>query len=345
MISNPNIAPAGACSPDPDRASTAMPENIARLLAVLRILLEFGRHLAATIELRATRDGFWLFRAMFGTAQLPVIHAYLYRGILRATALESLLLQRAAAGRDLAAAPPATSGTPANADPCDEPFNAQIARLHAERARHDAPVDPDNLATSLQIEAEVRDRSISRTIDDIRRDFGVVAIICTTQFWADITDATSRYGASAAVWPVYGKPVPAPSGQQPANDPHSDQSPRRPSIRHRSRANQATPLATTQASGAPSHSPQPPANPHPAPQNCPALTRLLIFLYCASLLPDAGLHQQHGPGFKHRNRAADSFRARPARGRHRNVSTPRLRPAGPTAATGPPRRMTMQRAV
>jgi len=88
--------PADACSPDADRAGPAVPENIAGLLYVVGVLLEYGRHLAATIERRAAAPGFGLFAALFGSPRLPVILTYLHRGILRATALETLLLQRAA---------------------------------------------------------------------------------------------------------------------------------------------------------------------------------------------------------------------------------------------------------
>jgi len=202
MISNTLSAPADACSPDADRAGPAMPENIARLLYVVRMLLEYGRHLAATIERRAAAPGFWLFAAVFGTTKLPVIRAYLHRGILRAAALESLLLQRAAAGRDVAAAPlpkRIAPGESANAHPCDEQFSAQVARLTAERAQHDAPADPDNLCTAEQIEAEIRARSIARTIADISRDFGIVAMMCTRDFWGAVTDAIFRHHDSVAV--------------------------------------------------------------------------------------------------------------------------------------------------
>jgi hypothetical protein len=207
MTSNPNTAPADACSPDADRAGPAMPENIAQLLYVVRILLQYGRHLAATIEHRAAAPGFGLFAAVFGTAKLPVILAYLHRGILRATALESLLLKRAATGRDVAATLPrirATSGAPSTdpkADPVQEPIAPQIERLAAERAQHDAPIDPNHLPTLEQIEAEVRDHPIGRNFADICRDFGILPGLCTSQFWGAITQAIACHeGSVMTVW-------------------------------------------------------------------------------------------------------------------------------------------------
>jgi hypothetical protein len=200
MTSDTLSAPADACSPDADRAGPAMPENIARLLYIVRTLLQFGRHLAATIERRATGRGFWLFSAVFGTAELPVMRAYLHRGILRAATLESLLLRRAATGRDVAA--PRTGQTAWTEDakihPCDEPFRDQLARLTAERAQHDAPVEPDHSASVAQIEAEVRARPIGRSIADICRDLGVVAMMCTRAFRETIVNAIACYHDCAA---------------------------------------------------------------------------------------------------------------------------------------------------
>jgi len=234
MTSNALATPADACSPDADRAGPAMPENIARILYVVRVLLEYGRHLAATIERRAAAPGFWLFSAVFGTARLPVIAAHLHRGILRATALESLLLQRAAAGRDVAAAPlhgHAAPSTDANTDPCNEPFEAQVARLTAERAQHDAPVDPDNLSAAEQIEAEVRVRPIGRTIADIRRDLGIVAMMCTRELWDALTGTIACYEDSAATVCVEDVPPETESCQpEHENDPEQEQKDRGASL-------------------------------------------------------------------------------------------------------------------
>ncbi|HTW69841.1 MAG TPA: hypothetical protein VME47_08155 [Acetobacteraceae bacterium] len=201
MTYNTLTAPADAYPPDADQAGPTMPENIARLLDVLRILLGYGRHLAATIQRRAAAPGFRrLFSPLFGTDRLPVMRARIHRGILRAAALESLLLQRAATGRDIAPTPlhaRAAPGKDANTDPCNEPFHIQVARLAAGRAQHDAPVDPDNLATAEQIEAEVRARPIGRTIGDICRDLGIVAMMCTRELWGAVTDAIARYENTA----------------------------------------------------------------------------------------------------------------------------------------------------
>ena len=223
MIHHPLSVPADACPPDADRAGPVVPENIARLLYVLRILLELGRHLAATMERRAAAPGFWLFRAIFGTADLSVIVAHLRRGILRAAALESLLLARAAAGRDVAQSPPHTPGAHPGTDPHTESLQVQIARLAAERARHDATIDPNNPSTAEDIEAEVRTRAVGRTIGDIGRDLGVVAFLCTREFWDTLEDVITRHEASAAICPEDTQPVPESLPRQPEQDPLAQQ--------------------------------------------------------------------------------------------------------------------------
>jgi len=203
-----------------------MPENLARLLYIVRTLLGFARRVPAIIERRAAEHNFWLFSAVFGTSKLPVILAHIHRGILRAAALETLLLARAATGRDVAAPPrpqrPVPAGHP-SLHPADEPFQDQVARLTAERARHDAPADPHNLATPEAIEAEVRARPISRTIDDIRRDLGMVAMMCTNEFWDALADAIACHQDAAAAESLDATP---PKPDLPPPPPQADPSPK-----------------------------------------------------------------------------------------------------------------------
>ena len=78
-----------------------MPEYVAVFLHAVRILLGYGRHLLATVERRATAPTFPTIAAAFGTANLSTILAHLHRGILRATALERFLRERATTGRDI----------------------------------------------------------------------------------------------------------------------------------------------------------------------------------------------------------------------------------------------------
>src|SRR5580692_3181857 len=126
-----------ASLPDPPKARPGkpVPERIAAMLSLVAVLAEYGRHLAATIEHRAIWRGFATIAQFFGTATMPVILAHIQRGLMRAIALERLLLWRATRGRDLAilarrtrgeraaeppappAEPPAPPAEPAAAEP------------------------------------------------------------------------------------------------------------------------------------------------------------------------------------------------------------------------------------
>ena len=92
-----------ASPPDPaqDHPAPTLPNNISVFLHAVGILLAYGRHLIGTIRQRATTPSFNTIAACFGTANVPTILAHLNRGILRAEALQRVLLARAATGRDL----------------------------------------------------------------------------------------------------------------------------------------------------------------------------------------------------------------------------------------------------
>ena len=99
----PETTPASPPNPPQDQSgkTTPVPKYIVALLHALGVLLGYGRHLLATVRHRAAASAFSTIAACFGTANLSTVFAHLNRGILRATALESFLLARAAAGRDI----------------------------------------------------------------------------------------------------------------------------------------------------------------------------------------------------------------------------------------------------
>src|ERR1700729_479018 len=102
--------PPGASPPDPpqDSPATTLPHNISVILHAVGILLDYGRHLIETVRQRAAAPNFNAIAACFGTANLATILAHLNRGILRAQALERVLLARAATGNDIDFAKPRT---------------------------------------------------------------------------------------------------------------------------------------------------------------------------------------------------------------------------------------------
>jgi hypothetical protein len=209
--------PASPPDPQPDRparttpARTApartIPARIAALLHTVRILLGYGRHLAESATHRSASPDFNAVAACFGTGRLGAIIAHLERGILRATALERVLLARAARGRDISFTEPrepATATLAAPADPSadlpvEPPAEAPIARKPARRSRQAGWNNPELFMPTLEeLEAQVRRRSLGRTLVDICLDLAVVPGFCTGAFWNELFDSIRLHGGSVA---------------------------------------------------------------------------------------------------------------------------------------------------
>jgi len=190
-----------------------MPARIALLLHAVRVLLGYGRHLSDTARQRAAAPSFTSVGVCFGTDRLSAILARVQRGILRAMALERVLLERAAAGRDIdivqrRASPPAPPAEP-DESPADTqaapPADAQPAEVPPARKparRPSRPAfwnDPELFLPTLEdFVAEVRRRPIGRTIVDICLDLGVVPAVCTGPFWDELFDIMQFFGGSLA---------------------------------------------------------------------------------------------------------------------------------------------------
>jgi len=189
--------PASPPDPPQDRPASTLPPNIAAVLHILGIVLGYGRHLLDTLHLRAASPTFTLIASCFGTARLTTICAHLNRGILRATALQRVLLARAATGRDLIIQPRRIrrdAAQPAPADLQAEPPAAPQAEPQSEqstasgrKSRKPPPSGPDDPERSMptleELERQVRHRSIGRTMADICLDLGVMPGLCTREFW------------------------------------------------------------------------------------------------------------------------------------------------------------------
>src|SRR5487761_2521183 len=159
--------------PKPDRAAKPMPEGIAAVLVLVRILLEYGRHLTETLEHRAAARSFSVIAQFFGTARVPAILARLSRGILRAMALERVLLARAARGRDLVVFQPRWRAEPSAPPPAPQPA-AQQKPPKPRPVRAELPEFP----TLERLVAETRRRPIDRAMADICRDLGISPSLC-----------------------------------------------------------------------------------------------------------------------------------------------------------------------
>ena len=178
----------------PDRATTDKPGRLGRVLCLVRKLIDFGTHLAATVQQRAATPGFALLARPFGTADLAVILARITNGLRRAAVLEAALIRRAARGRDLTPTPirlPAARGprsapqvTPPDTQPEPQPGDhAQDPRL----AR---------LPTEDEIAAAVRRRPVGAVIADICGELGIAPGHLDRAFWDEIRHAITMYGGS-----------------------------------------------------------------------------------------------------------------------------------------------------
>jgi hypothetical protein len=198
-----NPGPASLPEPAQARCGPTIPERIAGLLHAVHILLGYGHHLADTVNQRAAAPSFTTVAARFSTAKLSVILARLHCGILRAVALERVLLARAASGRDVAFVQRRVRTDPAQAassEPTSEQITeAQVAasprrRLASRLARQ--PGCEFHIPTLKELEAQVRRRPFGRTIVDICLDLAVVPGFCTGTFWNELFDIMQYYGGS-----------------------------------------------------------------------------------------------------------------------------------------------------
>jgi hypothetical protein len=184
-----------------------MPARIAALLHTVRIMLGFGRKLAETAKERSASSDFNAIAACFGTGRLYTILAHLQRGILRATALENVLLARAARGRDIGvgaprvptvAVPAATPPVPVD-PPAEPPVEALVVRKEPRPSRPVGWNDPELFMPTLaEFEAEVRRRPIGVTLVAICLDLAVVPGFCTGEFWNEAFDSIRLRGGSIA---------------------------------------------------------------------------------------------------------------------------------------------------
>jgi hypothetical protein len=189
-----------------------MPARIAALLHTVRIMLGFGCHLAETAKQRSASPDFNAIAACFGTGRLCAILAHLQRGILRATALENVLLARAARGRDIGlaaprviatAAPAVTPAAPSVEQPAAPAALSVEALVVRKDRRPSRPVgwdDPELFMPTLEeFEAEVRRRPYGVTLVAICLDLAVVPGFCTGEFWNELFDSIRLRGGSIAV--------------------------------------------------------------------------------------------------------------------------------------------------
>jgi len=167
-----------------------MPAGIGRVLSLVRRLIDYGRQLAATVQQHATAPGFSLFAKPFSTADLAAVLARITNGLRRAAALEALLSQRAARGKDLK---PSAARLPAA-------YKPRAARQSAEPQPAGPAQDPRlaRLPTEAEIAAEVRRRPVGAVIADICRDLDIAPGDVDRAFWRELSEVVITYGGSLA---------------------------------------------------------------------------------------------------------------------------------------------------
>jgi|SRR5579859_6218914 len=192
-----------ASPPDPaqDHPAPTLPNNISVFLHAVGILLTYGRHLIDTIRHRAATPNFNTIAACFGTASLSTIVAHLNRGILRAEALERVLLVRAATGRDLdfvERRKPEPRPAAAEAQPEQQAAEPPVTRKCAPCPSRPAGWnDPELFMPTLEdLVRQVRRRPVGRTIFDICLDLAVVPALCHSQFWNELFELMTYFGGS-----------------------------------------------------------------------------------------------------------------------------------------------------
>jgi hypothetical protein len=164
------------------------------VLGLVRKLIDYGKHLADTLQQRAAAPGFARFARPFGSADLAVILTRITNGLRRAAALEARLRRRAARGHDLVP-------TPIDRPAMRSPRAAREAAppgARSEPRRAAIMEDPRfaRLLTEEEIAAEVRHRPIGAIIVDICHDLGIVPRDLDRAFWDEIQHAISEYGGS-----------------------------------------------------------------------------------------------------------------------------------------------------
>jgi hypothetical protein len=202
-------------APAQGRCDKPAPARIAEILAIVSVLTTYGRHLAETLEHRAVSRGFATIARFFGTVAFDTILAHITRGLMRALALEHVLLLRAARGHDLRLlAPRAQSRRKPAEDAADsaqiagsapsailtpEPDTAAPAdtpEAQARSARGAAGTQPltlGSLPSMQEIEAQVRRSPVGRTLVAICHDLGLSPSLCEGGFWNRLFDAVRLY--------------------------------------------------------------------------------------------------------------------------------------------------------
>ena len=171
--------------PAPWPASTDRRGGLARLLGLVRKLIDYGKDLATTLQARGLTDRPAGASARFGTRDIALILSRIAVALLRAGALEARLLRSAA-----------------RPDPKPRPPRAPSQRApRAARQEAGPAAQPDpclaRLPTPEQIAAEIRRRPVGAVLVDICRDLGIMA---DHPLWRELNLAIILHGGGVGAF-------------------------------------------------------------------------------------------------------------------------------------------------
>ena len=168
------------------------PSRSGRLLGLVRKLIDYGRHLAATLRQRTQADDTADLARTFGTADLVLILARIAQGLHRALLLEDRIARTAARldATSRPAAKPSSHASPALPGEAQPPAKP---RARPEPQPTDTASPLAALPTPEQIAAKVRRQPIGAVLADICRDLGITR---GHPLWDELHLAINDYGGN-----------------------------------------------------------------------------------------------------------------------------------------------------
>ena len=177
--------PAAATTADPPP-----PSRSGRLLCLVRRVIDYGKHLAASLRQRAVPNDTAGLVSQFGTSDLALILARIAQGLHRAHLLEDKIARAAARLDAELQTTPLRSPRAPRARACE-------AQPPSPRQAEAQPTDTASLLAALptpdQIAAKVRHQSIGVVLADICRDLGITP---SHPLWSELHLAINEYGGS-----------------------------------------------------------------------------------------------------------------------------------------------------
>jgi len=162
-----------------------MPASIGQVLGLIRTLIAYGRNLTDLLEQHANDPEalpcFAFVASIFCTSNVSLILARIYRGLLRAAALEARLLGLAARGHQepISIRPPT-------------PRHPRVPKSAGKRRSAQGP-SLVRLPTPEEIAAQDRRRPIGAVLVDICLDLGIVPEQMDLETWDELIRALVLY--------------------------------------------------------------------------------------------------------------------------------------------------------